>query len=80
MNAQSTPIFSGDRLKSIRLMRGMLVRELADLTGLSQTQIYRLERDQRPNIYAVTLARIAQALETSVECLLGLADVPGAPK
>jgi transcriptional regulator with XRE-family HTH domain len=64
----------------MRLMRGMPANSLAGLTGLSQTQIYRLERDQRPNVYAVTFVRIAQALETSVECLLGLADVPGAPK
>lgn len=62
--------FSPERLKQIRLQRQFSVAALARLSGVSTAQIYRLERDKRPNVSAVTLARIALALNTSMEALM----------
>lgn len=71
------PNFSGDRLRSVRKIRKMPIKQLAMLTGLSETQIYRLERDQRPNVYAVTLGRIAMVLQTNIEYLIGITENSG---
>ena len=38
--------------------------------------IWRLEAGKRPNVAAVTLARIALAVDVDINYLLGLTDVP----
>ena len=38
--------------------------------------IWRLEAGKRPNVAAVTLARIALAVDVEINYLLGLTDVP----
>jgi len=63
-----------ERLRSVRTARQMTIRDLANETGLSVSQLYRLEKGERPRVAAITLARIAQALGTSVDYLLGLKD------
>ncbi len=63
-----------ERLRAVRTAREMTIRELASQTGLSVSQLYRLEKGERPRVAATTLARIAQALGTSVDYLLGLKD------
>lgn len=62
------------RLRSLRMARQKTIRDLATETGLSVSQLYRLEKGERPRVAATTLARIAQALGTSVDYLLGLKD------
>ncbi len=62
------------RLRALRQERNMSIRELASQSGLSVSQLYRLEKGERPRVAALTLARIAQALGTSVDYLLGLSD------
>lgn len=62
------------RLRSTRLAQQKTIRDLAHETGLSVSQLYRLEKGERPRVAATTLARIAQALNTSVDYLLGLTD------
>ncbi len=62
------------RLRELREQRGWSISTLASLSGVSVSQLYRLEKGERPRVAAVTLARIAQALETSVDYLLGLTD------
>lgn len=47
---------------------------------MTETQVYRLERGERPNLYAITLARIALALDTNIEYLLGLTDSIHSPR
>ncbi len=63
-----------ERLRSLRTARHMSIRDLATKTGLSVSQLYRLEKGERPRVAAITLARIARALDTSVDYLLGLRD------
>ncbi len=70
------PLIHGQRIKTLRQQNGMRVESLAHHAQISATQIYRLESDTRPHASAVTLARVAQVLGTSLEYLLGLTDDP----
>ena len=76
MHPAVDPQFSPERFRALRQMRQLKPNQLAYLSGLTETQVYRLERGERPNLYAVTLARIALVLGTSSEYLLGLTDDP----
>lgn len=62
------------RLREVRERRRMSIKEVAEAAGLSVSQLYRLEKGERPRTAAVTLARIARALDTSLDYLLGLKD------
>ncbi len=69
---QVTPSANRSRIKGLRMERGLRAVDVAAKTGLSVAQVYRLEAGERPNVAAVTLARVALALDTTVEYLLGL--------
>ena len=69
-----SPSLQPHRLKALRLKRQMRAREVARRAGISAAQLYRLELGTRPNTAAITLARVALVLDTSVEYLLGLTD------
>jgi transcriptional regulator with XRE-family HTH domain len=68
------PYLYPERLKALRRKRRMQARDTARRAGISAAHLHRLERGERPNVSAVTLARVAMALGTSVEYLLGLTD------
>lgn len=68
------PSANKQRMKVLRLDRRMRAGEVAQQAGISVAQVYRLEAGERPNVAAVTLARVAQALNTTLEYLLGLTD------
>jgi transcriptional regulator with XRE-family HTH domain len=68
------PYLYPERLKTLRRKRRMRARDTAQRAGISAAHLHRLERGERPNVSAVTLARVAMALGTSVEYLLGLTD------
>lgn len=67
---------NGKRLKELRARMGLSAARLAMTAGLSERQIWRLEAGTRPQVSAVTLARIALVLNTTVEYLLGMTDDP----
>ena len=69
-----TPEFSPDRLHDLRIQQNIKVPALANRAGLSEAQIYRMERGERPKVAAVTLTKVALALGTSVEYLVGVVD------
>jgi transcriptional regulator with XRE-family HTH domain len=73
-NSQPEPSADRHRIKTLRLERGLRAADVAKKAGLSLAQIYRLEAGERPNVAAVTLARIALVLNSSVEYLLTLTD------
>ncbi len=50
------------------------MEDLSIASSVSARHIWRLEAGERPNTSAVTLARVAQALNTTLEYLLGLTD------
>jgi len=62
------------RLRQVREARNLSIRELANRAQLSVSQLYRLEKGERPRVAALTLARLAQALDTSLDFLLGLRE------
>lgn len=75
MNDSQAALFANRRrLKTLRLERGMRAVDVAQETGLSVAQVYRMEAGERPNVAAVTLAKVALALDTSVEYLLNMTD------
>lgn len=73
-NSTLEPVFEGSRLKALRFERGLSAEEAARRSDVSLRHLLRLEAGQRPNTSAVTLFRIAQALNTTVEYLLRAAS------
>ena len=69
-----TPNFDPQRLKSLRRKSRLSARDIARQARISPAHLHRLERGERPNVSAVTLARVALALNTSIEYLLGLTN------
>ena len=67
----------GARVRVMRELRGLSQGQLAYKAGTTPPQISRLENDERPKAWAATLARIAEALGTSLDYLVGLTDDPG---
>lgn len=63
-----------ERLKALRKAQGLSAEQIARKADVSVRHLRRLEAGQRPNTSAVTLARVALALGTTVEHLLGLTD------
>jgi len=70
------PAFDGARLRAVRKQRGLSVQEVECEAKVTARHIWRLEANQRPNVAAVTLARIAHALGVDMEYLVGLSDSP----
>ena len=68
------PVFDGKRLRALRKRRGLSAEKSAHRANVSTRHFRRLEAGQRPNTAAITLARIALVLDTTVEYLLGLTD------
>ena len=63
-----------ERLKALRKEQGLSAEQIARKADVSVRHLRRLEAGQRPNTSAVTLARVALALGTTVEYLLGLTE------
>ncbi len=70
------PFVDADRLRQVRHWRGLTAREVAAAAEISLRQLQRLESGQRPYVAAVTLARLAAALGTTLEYLLGMTEDP----
>jgi len=71
-----TKIITPARIKSLREYQGWSQTELAEKSGVGQSYISRLEDGDAPNVSGVILGRIATALETTVDFLLGRIDNP----
>lgn len=66
----------GARVKALREERGISQGLLASRTGLTRSQICRVEKDERPGVQAVAVGQIAAALDTTADYLLGLTADP----
>ncbi len=73
-NSTPEPVFDGERIRALRKSRGLSAEKTARQANVSLRHFCRLEAGQRPNTSAVTLTRVALALETTVEYLLGITD------
>jgi transcriptional regulator with XRE-family HTH domain len=71
-----TSAFHGERMRELRQTQGISADRLGKITDLTTRHIYRLERNERPNTRGVTVARLAVALGTTTDFLLGLTDDP----
>jgi transcriptional regulator with XRE-family HTH domain len=71
-----TPAFDAERLKALRKGSGFSAEQLARKAEVSERHFRRLETGDRPNTSAVTLTRVAVALGTTVEYLVGVTDDP----
>jgi DNA-binding transcriptional regulator YiaG len=70
------PTFDGARLRAVRKERGLSAHDVGRIAKVTARHIWRLEAGKRPNVAAVTLARIAHAWEVDMEYLVGLSDSP----
>ena len=66
----------GPLLKKLRESKGLTMQELADLAGISQVQISRLEMGHRAPLWD-TVQKLARALGVRCEAF---EDLPGEPK
>ena len=69
----------GRRLRRLREIKGWETNRLAQEAGLSQSYIYKLEHDDRPNVAGVVLSRLATVLETTTDYLIGRTPDPNPP-
>lgn len=65
-----------ERLRALREARGLRQAALARLAGVSPALISRMEDGSRPRAAGPVLERLAVALGTSTDYLLGLTDDP----
>ena len=65
------------KIKSIRLAKQLKQSEVADKIGVEQSYYSKLERTSGDRIYFDVLLKICEALEVSVEYLLGYGDGKG---
>ncbi|HDQ70665.1 MAG TPA: XRE family transcriptional regulator [Chloroflexi bacterium] len=70
----SEPTFAGGRIRALRKQRSLPAEAVARRADISLRHLHRLEAGQRPNTSAVTLTRVALALDTTVEYLLGVTE------
>ena len=66
----------GARIRALREDRGWDAGVLAYKTGVSASYIYKLETGGRANASADILGRMADALETTIEYLIGATNDP----
>ena len=65
---------SGARIRALRQHKRWSQGVLAYKTGTTAPQISRIENNERPGVSAILIGRIAEALDTTVEYLLGQTD------
>lgn len=63
----------GDRLRELRELREMSQQDLADMVGMSHTQIFRIEKGTSIPT-ADTVVKLARVLDCTTDYLLGLAN------
>ena len=64
------------RITSLREYKELTQADLAEIAGIEPSYLSKLERNKSPNVAGIILARIATALETTTDYLLGLTNDP----
>ena len=64
-----------ERIGDLRTSKGLQQKELAELVGISPSQVSRIETGESKNITADTIAKLAKALNVSADYILGLTTV-----
>lgn len=68
----------GSRLRDVRIGRGILQKDLAHKLGMDQSVLSRYERGEL-RLPSSLLAKLAKALKTSADEILGLKDLRRGP-
>lgn len=63
----------GDHIKNLRKIRKLSLRELSEKSGVSHTQISRIELGQRENPKPETIQKLAEGLEVDMIELMSVA-------
>jgi transcriptional regulator with XRE-family HTH domain len=66
----------GARVKQLREANQWTQGQLAYRADTSSAQINRIENNKRPRVSAIIVGRVARALDTSMDYLLGLTNSP----
>ena len=64
-----------ERIGDLRTSKGLQQKELAEMIGVSASQLSRIENGETTNINAETIAKLAKALQVSTDYILGLTTV-----
>jgi transcriptional regulator with XRE-family HTH domain len=64
----------GERLLILRRRRGLTQKELAHAAGLNTNTVSRLEQGDLHDLGGQSVAKLAQALHTTTDFLLGLSE------
>lgn len=70
------PVFRGKRLAKLLVQRGLSLGQLEYKSDVSKSMLSHLTSDNRPGVSAVIVAKLARALDVSIEYLLDLTDDP----
>lgn len=70
------PRIIGARIRTLREAKGWTQGQLAYKADTTAAQISRIENNERPGVQAVTIGKIAVALDTTVEYLMGQTGNP----
>ena len=62
----------GDRMKRLRTRKGLSLRQLEALSGVSRGLLSKLERGQRPEVSLHVAMAIARALGVTLDYLAGM--------
>lgn len=68
---------TGERIKELRIKKGLTQEELGNLIGVKKAAIHKYENNLVTNLRRSRLAKLAQALDTSPIYLMGLEDEDG---
>jgi len=69
----------GERIGLLRRRQGMTQRQLGEEAGLHPNTIARVERGVLPDLPGKAVARVAHAIGTTTDYLLGLTDEDAPP-
>ena len=69
-------MLQGDRIKNLRKERKLTQKELGELIDGNEQTIYKLERRKNGNSRVEVVEKVAKALDTSTDYLLGLTNSP----
>lgn len=76
MAAKKEPSVFGERLKIVRRARGLTQEELESKSGVSSAMISHFETGERQKASADNLVKLAEALNVSIDYLLGRSEEP----
>lgn len=65
---------TGDRIKQLRIQKNMTLEELGQKVGVGKSTVRKWETGAIANMRRDKIAKLADALDTTVEDILGLSD------